>query len=53
MLTDQQVKKFQKLYKKHFNKELSRKEAFRRGTELADLIKMLLASSSGNRKNCR
>ena len=41
MLSDEQIKKFQMLYKKHFGKEISREEAYERGAKLIRLIELI------------
>lgn len=38
MLSDEQITKFQTLYKKHFGKEISQKEAREQGSKLIRLI---------------
>jgi urease accessory protein UreF len=38
-LTDKDIENFQALYKKHFNKEISRQEALDKGTKLLTLMK--------------
>ena len=39
MLSDEQIKSFQQLYKKRFNREISREEAYEQGIKLIRLIK--------------
>ena len=41
MLSDKQIKKFQKIYKKEFNEEISRKEAFEKGSNLVRLVEIV------------
>ena len=41
MLSEEQIIKFQALYKKHFGKEISREEARRSGTQLIRLIQLI------------
>jgi len=41
MLSDQQIKKFQTLYKKRFNKEISRGEAYEKGAKLIRLVELI------------
>ena len=38
-LTDKDIKDFQELYRKRFNKEISRQEALEQGTKLLTLMK--------------
>ncbi|MBP9818587.1 MAG: hypothetical protein KBC87_01320 [Candidatus Pacebacteria bacterium] len=38
-LTDKDLESFQALYKKHFNKDISRQEALAKGTKLLTLMK--------------
>ena len=40
-LTDQQIKKFQAIYKEEFNKEISKAEALEKGLRLVELIKVV------------
>ena len=41
MLSDEQIKKFQMLYKKHFGKEISREEAYEKGAKLIRLVELI------------
>lgn len=41
LLTDEQITKFQMLYKKHFGKEISRDEAYEKGARLVRLIELI------------
>lgn len=41
MLTEAQIKEFQQVYKKQFNKEISSEEALEQGTKLITLMKIL------------
>lgn len=41
MLTDQQIFKFQELYKNHFSKEISREEAYEKGAKLLRLVQLV------------
>ena len=41
MLSDEQIEKFQKLYKKHFGKVISREEAYEQGAKLIRLIELI------------
>ena len=40
MLSDEQIIKFQALYKKHFGKEISREEAYEKGAKLIRLVEL-------------
>lgn len=41
MLSDEQIKQFQMLYKKHFGKEISREEAYEQGAKLIRLVELI------------
>ena len=41
MLSDEQIKQFQILYKKRFGKEISREEAYEQGAKLIRLIELI------------
>jgi len=41
MLSDEQIRKFQMLYKKHFGKEISREEAYEKGANLIRLVELI------------
>jgi len=41
MLSDEQITKFQMLYKKHFGKEISREEALEKGIKLIRLVELI------------
>ena len=41
MLSDEQIRKFQMLYKKHFGKEISREEAYEKGVKLVRLVELI------------
>ncbi|MBI2327388.1 hypothetical protein HYU92_03620 [Candidatus Curtissbacteria bacterium] len=41
MLTDEQITKFQKLYKYHFGKKISREEAYEKGVKLIRLVELI------------
>ena len=41
MLSDEQITKFQTLYKNHFGKEISREEAYGQGARLIRLMKLI------------
>jgi hypothetical protein len=50
MLSEDQIIKFQNIYKECFGKEISRKEALERGTDLISIIKLIY--SPINEKKC-
>lgn len=41
MLSNEQIIKFQKLYKNRFGKEISREEAYEKGAKLVRLIELI------------
>ena len=41
MLSDEQIKKFQTLYKNRFGKEISREEAYEKGAKLIRLVELI------------
>lgn len=41
MLTDEQISKFQALYKNRFGKEIGREEAYEKGAKLIRLIELI------------
>jgi len=41
MLSDEQIRQFQMLYKKHFGKEISREEAYEQGAKLIRLVELI------------
>ena len=41
MLSDEQITKFQTLYKKRFGKEISREEAYEKGVKLTRLVQLI------------
>lgn len=41
MLSDEQIKKYQTLYKNRFGKEISREEAYKQGAKLIRLIELI------------
>jgi len=41
MLSDEEITKFQTLYKNRFGKEISREEAYRQGTALVRLLEII------------
>ena len=42
MLSEKQIKEYQKIYKEQFGKEISKEEALRQGIKLVNLMKVLL-----------
>ncbi|NQV13382.1 MAG: hypothetical protein HQ530_03705 [Parcubacteria group bacterium] len=40
-ISEEQLEEFKKLYKKHFDKEISDKEALEQATKLVQLIKII------------
>lgn len=40
-LSNEKIDDFQKLYKKHFNKEISREEALQKGIQLVRLVELI------------
>ena len=41
MLSNEQIKKFQTLYKNRFGKEISREEAYEKGVKLVRLVELI------------
>lgn len=41
MLSEEQIKKFQKLYQKRFGKKIERKEAYEQGIKLIQLMSLV------------
>jgi len=41
MLSDEQIRKFQMLYKNRFGKEISREEAYEQGAKLIRLVELI------------
>ena len=48
MLTEDQIKEFQQIYKNQFNKEISKEEALEQGTKLLTLMKILVDNYKNN-----
>jgi len=46
MLSNEQITKYQTLYKKCFNKDIGREEAYEKGTKLARLVELIYQSMS-------
>ena len=42
LLSDEQLKKFQELYKTHFGKDISKEEAYDKGHKLVRLMALIL-----------
>lgn len=49
MLSEEDVKKFQEIYKKEFGKEINKKEALEQGTKLVNLMKILLKQNTNGK----
>ena len=49
MLSEEDVKKFQEIYKKEFSKEINKKEALEQGTKLVNLMKILLKQNTNGK----
>lgn len=47
-LAEEQIVKFQKLYKEHFGIELDRKEAYNKGASLLRLVQMIYKPMTEN-----
>ncbi len=41
MLSDEQITKYQTLYKNHYGKEISREEAYEQGAKLIRLVELI------------
>lgn len=41
MLSDKQIKQFQILYKRHFNKNITKEEALKKGISLINLLRIV------------
>ena len=41
MLSDEQITKFQNLYKNHFGKDITREEAYEKGAKLIRVIELI------------
>jgi len=48
MLSDEQITKYQTLYKNRFGKEISREEAYEQGTKLIRLIELIYKPMTEN-----
>jgi len=48
MLSDEQIKQFQMLYKKQFGKEISREEAYEKGAKLVRLVELIYKPMTEN-----
>lgn len=42
MFTEEQIKKFQKIYEEEFGKSISKAEAIRQGIQLVNIIKIII-----------
>ncbi|MFH1401496.1 MAG: hypothetical protein ABIG40_00855 [Parcubacteria group bacterium] len=41
MISDEQIEKFQALYKKHFSEELNKEEAYEKGAKLLRMVQLV------------
>lgn len=41
MLSEEQITKYQEIYKKYYNKDISREEALEQGIKLVNLVKLI------------
>mgnify|MGYP000922325709 CR=1 FL=1 len=41
MLSDEQIEQFQILYKRHFNEDISKEEALKKGIRLINLVRIV------------
>ena len=48
MLSDDQIIKFQALYKKHFGEEITREEAYEQGAKLIRLVRLVYKPMTEN-----
>ena len=48
MLSDEQIRKFQMLYKNRFGKEISREEAYEKGAKLVRLVELIYKPMTEN-----
>ena len=48
MLSDEQIKQFQILYKNRFGKEISREEAYEKGAKLVRLVELIYKPMTEN-----
>lgn len=48
MLSDEQITKFQTLYKNRFGKEISREEAYEKGAKLIRLVELIYKPMTRN-----
>ncbi len=48
MLSDEQIKQFQILYKKRFGKEISREESYEKGAKLIRLVELIYKPMTEN-----
>jgi len=46
MLSDEQIREFQALYEKHFDKRISRKDALEKGIKLIRLIELIYSQAT-------
>ncbi len=48
MLTDKQIKKFQKIYWKKFGKKITKEDAYEQGIRLVNLMKIIIEEEKPN-----
>lgn len=51
MLTENQILKFQKIYKEKLGKDISKKEALEKGLKLINLLEIIIDNSTNNSDN--
>ena len=52
MLSDEQIKQFQILYKRHFNEDVTKEEALKKGIRLINLVR-IISRPINNTENSR
>ena len=52
LLTDEQVAEFQNIYRQKFGVEISREEAFEKGTKLIQLLRIIYKTPNEKKYNC-
>lgn len=50
-LTNEDITKFQNLYKKYFGEEISKEEAYQKGMRLIRLLKIIIKNNQKNEKD--
>jgi hypothetical protein len=51
MLTEEDIKKFQEIYRKKFGKDISKKHAYEQGIRVINLVKIMINGSSNKNEN--